>query len=111
MKYIDETKNIFIQEIKNGNKQIARPVTFGKKEDDYTVIPQGVKGMLNWNNLEYKAFGPGSHGYLFKIQGIDLEKAPKEVVDNYIKYFNNRKEDRRNCYSRKYFKTPRILYC
>ncbi len=88
MKYIDETKNIFIQEIKNGNKQIARPVTFGKKEDDYTVIPQGVKGMLNWNNLEYKAFGPGSHGYLFKIQGIDLEKAPKEVVDNYNKHYS-----------------------
>ncbi len=79
MKYIDETKNIFVQEIKNGNKQIARPVTFGKKEDDYTVIPQGVKGMLNWNNLEYKAFGPGAMDIYLKFKELILRKLQKKL--------------------------------
>lgn len=92
MEYVEYTKKLFIDEIKIGNKQIARPVTFTRKESDYTVIPQGVKGMVNWNNLEYKAFGPGSHGYLFKIQGIDFDKAPKHVIDNYDRLFSQKGE-------------------
>ena len=39
--------------------------------------------MKNWNNLEYDEFSTGSKGYLFKINGIDLTKAPAAVIKKY----------------------------
>jgi len=69
------------------DKVVARPVSFTKKVKDYKKVPQGVVAMLNWNELEYVAFQPGGRGYLFKIQGINLEKAPKEVVQKYDEKF------------------------
>lgn len=87
--YVKETEKEILEKIKLGKKEIARPVSFTKNLNDYKVIPQGVKGMVNFNNLEYHVFGVGARGYLFKLKGIDLDKAPKEIVDNYEKFFNS----------------------
>ena len=43
--------------------------------------------MENFNKIMYNTHTVGTKAYLFKIIGIDLEKAPKEVVDNYEKNF------------------------
>lgn len=85
LNFVKVTESLFKNEIKNGSKKIARPVSFTKKLDEYKVIPQGVKGMINFNILEYNVFGPGSRGYLFKLQGIDPSIAPKNIMENYEK--------------------------
>ena len=85
--FVKDKENDFIEKIKNGSKDIARPVTWTKKVSDYKTVPQGVKAMQTWNSLMYHAFGPGSRGYLFKLDGIDVERAPKEVVEKYDKEF------------------------
>jgi DNA polymerase elongation subunit (family B) len=87
LKYVREKDNFFTTIISSGKTIIGRPVSFTKKLKEYKVIPQGVHSMLNWNNLEYKTFDVGSRGYMFKIKGIDLEKAPDEVRLNYDKHF------------------------
>jgi hypothetical protein len=43
--------------------------------------------MESWNNIEYQTFDVGARGYLFKLKGIDLDKAPDEVRLNYDKNF------------------------
>lgn len=43
--------------------------------------------MIHWNNLVYNIFASGSKGYLFNVKGLDLERAPKEVQENYNKHF------------------------
>ena len=87
LSFVKGTESQFTKIIKERKKEIARPVSFTKKLKDYKVIPQGVKGCLNWNDLEYRVFDVGSRGYLYKILGIDLEKAPKNVADKYDKEF------------------------
>jgi uracil-DNA glycosylase family 4 len=87
LKFVKGVESDFIKIIKERKKEISRPVSFGKKLTDYKVQPQGVRGMIAWNTLEFNTFTVGSRGYLFKISGIDLEKAPKEVVDKYNKEF------------------------
>ena len=77
----------FTKLISSGVTTIGRPVSFGKKIKEYKVLPQGVRGMLAWNDLEYKIFDVGARGYLFKIKGIDLSKAYGDVAANYDKYF------------------------
>jgi DNA polymerase elongation subunit (family B) len=77
----------FIKRIDNGSKTIAKPSSFNKDEEDYKSMTPGVKGMLNWNKLMYEAFSRGSKGYYFKIQGLNQELAPKEVLDKYHKEF------------------------
>jgi len=87
MEYVTEKNKIFAKIINDRKTIIGRPVSFGRKLEEYKVISQGVKGMCAWNNLEYKMFDVGSRGYLFKIKGVDLEKAPDEVRLNYDKHF------------------------
>jgi hypothetical protein len=81
--YIKKTEIEFIDEIQKGNKETARPVSYTKKLEQYKVLTMSIKGMENWNKLEYKTFGVGSRGYLFKINGIDLDKAPTNIVESY----------------------------
>ncbi len=85
--FVKSKEKDFIERIKNGDKSIARPVAWTKKIEDYKVLSQGVKSMLAWNNLLYKIHNVGSKGYLFKIKGLDMEKAPANVVENYNKHF------------------------
>ena len=85
--FVKGVESQFTKIIKERKKEIARPVSFTKKLKDYKVISQNITGMLNWNDLEYKVFDVGSRGYLFKLLGIDLEKAPKDVSEKYNKEF------------------------
>lgn len=68
----------------------ARIVSFSKELEEYKAdkIPQHIKGMLMWNELMgSEEFKMGSKGKLWNILGIDLEKAPKEIQDNYHNRF------------------------
>lgn len=87
LNFVKEKNEIFTKIISDGNTIIGRPVSFGKKLKEYKTLTQGIRGMLNFNELEYKTFDVGSRGYLFKLKGIDLYKAPEEVRLNYDKYF------------------------
>jgi uracil-DNA glycosylase family 4 len=87
LNYIKDKTEVFVDLVTSRKTEIGRPVSFTKKLKDYKVVPQGVKGMTNWNELEYKTFDVGARGYLFKLKGIDLDKAPEEVRLNYDKYF------------------------
>jgi DNA polymerase elongation subunit (family B) len=70
-----------------GNLDVAKVVSYSKKMEEYKVMPQHLLGMLTWNELCGKEeFKYGSKGKLFNVLGIDLNKAPKDVVDN---YYNN----------------------
>jgi DNA polymerase elongation subunit (family B) len=93
LNFVKRTETEFTKTIRERKKEIAKPVSFTKKLSDYKVLSQGVKGMLNWNVIEYNTFAPGSRGYLFKILGIDLEKAPKDVAERYNKHFSANGKD------------------
>ena len=43
--------------------------------------------MQSFNEISYTAHYYGSRGYMFRVSGIDYNKAPKEVIDNYEKNF------------------------
>jgi len=91
LRYVKETQEQFLTEIRNGSKTVSRPSSYGKNIKEYKSIPMGVRAMENWNLLEYSYFHVGSKGYLFKIQGIDLDKAPKNISDAYYKHFAGKK--------------------
>lgn len=86
-KFVVKKEREFIKRVREGSKTIARPVSFTKRLKDYKMVPQGVRGMLAWNSIVYEHFEVGSRGYLFKIAGIDLDKAPKDVVEKFNKEF------------------------
>ena len=68
----------------------ARIVSFSKELSEYKAdrIPQHIKGMLMWNTITgTEDFKMGSKGKLWNILGIDLEKAPKEIQENYHNKF------------------------
>jgi DNA polymerase elongation subunit (family B) len=87
IRYVKDKENDFIDKIKKGDKTVARPVSWGKKIDDYKTLPQGVKSMENWNKLMYNTHNVGSKSYLFHVQGIDLDRAPKNIAENFNKNF------------------------
>jgi len=87
MSYVKEKEYEFIKRIRCGDKTVARPSGWKKKLDEYKVIPQGIYAMMNWNDLLYNSFECGVRGYLFKINGIDISKTPKNVIENYNKIF------------------------
>jgi len=95
MDFIHSRKTSFIHKIRAGDKRVARPSAFTRRLDHYKKVPPGVISMLNWNELEYKIFDVGSKGYLFKLNGIDLMKAPPDVAEKYNQKFlaNGRKLD------------------
>jgi uracil-DNA glycosylase family 4 len=86
-KFIDSKEAEFIQKARDGDKTIAKPVSFTKDIEDYKKIPQNINSMTNWNDLEYHAFSHGSKGYLFKVSGLNNEVAPKEILDRFDKEF------------------------
>jgi len=90
MDFVKRNEKEILNLIKQGNITVARPVSFTKKVEEYKVLSQGVKGMLNYNELEHKIFGKGSKAYLFKLKGIDLDNAPKEVREKYEKFFTSK---------------------
>jgi uracil-DNA glycosylase family 4 len=86
MSFVKRKEQEFIDLIRNGDKSISRPVSFGKPLKSYKVIPQGVRGMIAWNKIVYDIHKPGSKAYLYRIQGIDTMKAPPEILARYEKY-------------------------
>ena len=89
MRFVNKKEKEFIQLIKNGDKTIGRPVSFGKKIEDYKTVPQGVRGMLAFNKIAYNIHQPGARGYLFRVSGIDETKAPKNILENYSKFIGD----------------------
>lgn len=87
LSFVKEKEKEVREKILEGNVSTARPVSFTKPLSKYKQIPQNVIAMLNWNSLITNTFIPGMRGYMFWVKGIDLEKAPKHVVDNYKKNF------------------------
>jgi len=92
--FIEEKEIEFIERIQRGDKSIAKAVSFGRKLEEYKAhnkkdrdYPENIISMQNWNTLMYETFLLGDGGYLFKINGINPETAPKEVIHKYNKYF------------------------
>ena len=68
-----------LEKVITGQKEIARPVSFSKELTSYKRAPIQIQGMELWNFCEYDIFVPGTKGYLFKILGIDYDKAPDRI--------------------------------
>lgn len=77
---IETTRNEMLRLIKEGSKVLARPSSFTKPLIEYKTMPMHIKGMLMWNSLEYENFRPGTKGYLYRIKGVDVYKAPPSVL-------------------------------
>ena len=86
MEFVHHKEPEFMKAVREGDKSIARPVSWGKELKDYKTIPQGVKGMQFWNNVMYSIHKKGVKGYMFWIAGIDPEKAPPDIMKKYEKY-------------------------
>ncbi len=86
MKYVNEKEPEFMKAVRDGDKTIARPITWGKELKDYKTITQGVKAMQAWNAIMYNIHKKGVKGYMYWISGIDREKAPEDVLKRFEKY-------------------------
>ncbi|MCK5603336.1 hypothetical protein KAR91_15740, partial [Candidatus Pacearchaeota archaeon] len=82
----------FISLIRQGDKRTSKPVTWGKYLKDYKSIPQGVKGMLAWNEIMYRIHKKGVKGYMFWVSGIDRDKAPQDIIEKYEKFIGGGKK-------------------
>lgn len=74
-KYVETTEKEIRKMCREGNKGVARPVTYSKPKKNYKKIPYHIIAMDVWNDCEYEYFVPGTKGYLFNIKGIDTSKA------------------------------------
>jgi len=92
MQFVNREEQDFVKAIAEGDKCIARPVSYGKKLKDYKMIPQGVRAMEAWNTLMYDVHKTGNKAYMFWVQGIDLEKASKELREKYHKFIKDGKK-------------------
>jgi len=74
LRYIERAKIDFTKTILDGQKTIARPITYGKKLKDYKSIPQGVRAMEAWNKIMYPIHQVGAKSYMFWVRGINFDK-------------------------------------
>lgn len=86
MDFIKAKRMEFRKNIINGDKTLARPVSWNKSLEDYKSISQGVRAMLAWNKIQYEIHQKGSRAYMYWVKGLDYEKADKEIVENYEKH-------------------------
>ena len=89
LNYVHSKEKEFRYLISNGDKSIARPVSFGKELADYKTIPQGVRAMEAWNYIMYDIHKTGTKAYMFFVNGLDMEKAPKDIRERYERYIGN----------------------
>jgi uracil-DNA glycosylase family 4 len=89
MKFIEVNKRDFADLIKEGNKTVARPVSWGKELKDYKTIPQGVRAMQAWNSIMYDIHKTGVKGYMYWVKGVDIDKAPSDVLEKYHNFIAN----------------------
>lgn len=86
LQFVNLKEREFINLIKEGDKSIARPVSFGKPLHMYKTVPQGVKAMMAWNKIMYDIHKPGAKAYMYRVSGVDQTKAPKDVIERYEKF-------------------------
>lgn len=88
LRFVQFRKREFMQLIAEGDKSIARPVSFGKEIEDYKMLPQAVRAMQAWNEIMYDIHRTGAKSYMFKVSGIDTTKAPQDVVEKYERFIS-----------------------
>jgi len=74
IQYVKRKEREFKEFIMNGDKSIAKPVTYGKKLEDYKIVPQGVKAMEAFNQIMYPIHVQGNKAYMYWVRGIDFDK-------------------------------------
>lgn len=87
MSIVNEFTNKAINSINNREVTFFNSVSFSKPLEQYKAIPQHLKGMQIWNDLEYDHFRYGNRGILVNLKAIDLDSAPSHVVNNYYNKF------------------------
>ena len=88
-RFVETKEKEFRKLIKDGDKTIARPVSYGKELDEYKVVPQGVRAMETFNKIAYSIHTTGTRSYMFKVSGIDMDKAPDDIRKNYAKFLKD----------------------
>ena len=83
LEFVQSMEQEFLSLVRNGEKTIARPVSYGKKLKDYKVVTQGVRAMEAWNKIMYNIHKTGTKAYMYWVSGIDIDTAPEEVQKNY----------------------------
>ncbi len=86
LQFVQTEEQKFKQLIEDGDKSVARPISWGKRIEDYKLVPQGVRAMQAWNDIMYPIHKTGAKAYMFWVRGIDIETAPKDVVEKYHSY-------------------------
>jgi DNA polymerase elongation subunit (family B) len=81
--YIETKKKEAVTIIENRGLSIFNTESFTKELSEYKNMPQHIRGMLIFNELEYDHFRKGHRGYLVNISGIDMNKAPQKIRDNF----------------------------
>ena len=89
IQFVNRKEKEFLTLIKEGDKSIARPISYGKKLEDYKTLTQGVKAMEAWNKIMYDIHKTGAKAYMFWTKGIDIEKAPVDVREKYHEFLKN----------------------
>lgn len=85
--FIETSEKEAINLCLSGTKDVAGAVNYNKEDSDYkNKVPYQVLAMKAWNDLEYRYFIPGTKGYLFRVLGIDLSKAPEKIIKKINKY-------------------------
>lgn len=80
----DKYYKLISNSLNERNNDAARIGSFSHELQDYKVLPQHVKGMLIWNDLAGKEdFKTGTKGRLWNILGVDIDKMPSNIKDNY----------------------------
>ncbi len=74
--FVSRRERDFQKLILEGDKSIARPVTWGKKLKDYKLVPQAVKAMIAWNEIMYDIHNKGTKAYMYWVKGVDFDKIP-----------------------------------
>jgi uracil-DNA glycosylase family 4 len=89
MKFIKQNRSEFRRSIIQRDKNLARPVSWNKKLEEYKSIHQGVRAMLAWNDIQYNVHQKGSRAYMYWIKGLDYSTAPPDIVNKYEKHVSN----------------------
>ena len=89
MEYVNRQEKEFLEAVVNREKSIARPVSYGQKLEDYKMIPQGVHAMEAWNKIMYNIHKTGVKGYMYWVTGINLDKAPQDVIERYHNFIKD----------------------
>ena len=77
--FCERTRMEILERCQNHDKSIAGMGSMRSDIDSYDKKPFQVLAMELWNKLEYEYFVPGTKGCIFRINGIDIDKAPRKM--------------------------------